>query len=79
VETVGCSSLPAEGSQGSAPGKREKTIWSEAREETQSDSDKVFWAFAEADWAMMDEVDAPWQPRMNTMVVRVLRRRRASG
>ena len=55
-------------------------------EDTGHNSDELFWALAEADWAMMDEVVAHWQPKVEALVARTVgasrsprRRRRLPG
>jgi hypothetical protein len=60
------------------PVRRKNAIWKKVvPEETGYNSDEVGWKLAEADWEMMDEVVAHWQPRMDTLLARVLKKGRA--
>jgi hypothetical protein len=42
-------------------------------EATGDNDDEVFWAEAEADWALMDEVVGHWHPKVEALVARIRR------
>lgn len=61
------------------PVGRGNAIWKKlVPEETEDNSDDVFWGVTEAEWQIMDEVVAHWQPRMDALMARVLKKHRAA-
>lgn len=61
------------------PVRRKNAIWKKVvPEETEDNSDEVTWGLAEADWQMMDEVVAHWQPKIDRLMARVLKENRAA-